>query len=296
MSEQRGIIPTTGAPVVFDPFNSDFIANPYPLLHQLHQHDPVHHSPLGFWVLTRYEDVSYVLRHPQSFGTYVLRDRLRTQLGDGAAFAYVSRRLTSLDPPDHTRLRTLVTKAFTVRRVEAMRPQIQTLADQLLDTAEDTHRLDMIAALAHPLPSLVICEMLGVPEADRAQLRTWTGDIAFLIAPTVKPDRLIVAEQAASAFMKYVRNLVKERHRALGDDLLSALIAAETEGDRLTEDELVATIVFLFSAGHQTTRDLVGNGLLALLKHFTIAWERRSHGSKRRSFLLPCFVATPVSD
>src|SRR5215471_1532631 len=127
MSEQSGTMPTISAPVSFDPFNPDFIANPYPFLRALRERDPVHRSPLGFWVLTRYEDVVHVLRQPQVFGTYVLRDRLQAQLGDGAAFAYVSRRLTSLDPPDHTRLRTLVTKVFTVRRVEAMRPQIQVL-------------------------------------------------------------------------------------------------------------------------------------------------------------------------
>ncbi len=96
MSEPSGTRPTTGTPVVFDPFHPDFIANPYPLLHRLRERDPVHRSPLGFWVLTRYDDVSHVLRHPQLFGTYVLRDRLRAQLGAGAAFAYVSRRLTSL--------------------------------------------------------------------------------------------------------------------------------------------------------------------------------------------------------
>jgi cytochrome P450 len=266
-------MPTTDTPVVFDPFNPDFIANPYPLLHRLRARAPVHHSPWGFWVLTRYADVAHVLRHPQVFGTYVLRDRLRAQLGDGAAFAYVSRRLTSLDPPDHTRLRTLVTKAFTVRRVDAMRPQIQVLADHLLDAVGERRRMDVITALAHPLPSLVICEMLGVPEVDRAQLSAWTGAIAFLFAPTIQPERLVAAEQAAHAFMAYLRALVQARQCALGDDLLSALMAAESEGNHLTEEELVATIIFLFSAGHQTTRDLVGNGLLALLHH-PDQWQR----------------------
>ena len=133
--------------------------------------------------------------------------------------------------------------------------------------------MDVIAALAHPLPSLVICEMLGVPKADRPQFSAWTGDIAFLIAPVIAPERLSVAEAAAAAFMDYVRALVRERRGTPGDDLLSALIAAEESGDHLTEDELVATVVFLFSAGHQTTRDLVGNGLLALLRH-PQQWQR----------------------
>jgi hypothetical protein len=258
---------TTGTPIVFDPFNPDFLANPYPLLHHLREHDPVHRSPLGFWVLTRYDDVAHVMRNAQLFGAFMQPDRLRTQLGDGAAFAYVSRRLGSYDPPDHTRLRSLVTKAFTVRRVEAMRPHIQALTDTLLEAIRETPPVDIIAALAHPLPSLVICEMLGVPEADRAQLSAWTMEIAFLIALAIPPDRLRIAEQAANDFRGYVRALITKRRHTLGHDLLSALITAETAGDRLTEEELVATIMFLFSAGHQTTRDLVGNGLLALLRH-----------------------------
>jgi hypothetical protein len=273
MNEQSAIIPTKGEPIVFDPFAPGYTANPYPLLHRLREHDPVHRSPHGFWVLTRYEDVAAVLRNSRRFGTGVTREWMQSRLGGGAAFAYISRRLSSYDPPGHARLRTLVTKAFTVRRVEAMRPYIQAIADRLLDAVDTTHKMDVVADLAHPLPSLVICEMLGVPEADRPRFSIWTHDIQFLLAPVIHPDRLAAGEKACDEFMGYVKALAKERRTALGGDLLSALIGAEENGERLTEEELAATVVFLFSAGHSTTRDLVSSGLLALLR-YPDQWQR----------------------
>jgi hypothetical protein len=250
--------------LIFDPSRPEFQADPFPLLRRLREEDPIHRSELG-WVLTRYDDVAAALRN-QSFGAAFDREAGRTQLGDGAAFAYVSRRIHNFDPPDHTRLRSLLTKAFTVRRVEALRPHIQVIADNLLDRIDGTKTFDVLGVLAHPLPSLVICEMLGVPEADRPLFSRWTEDIAFLLLPPVPPDRLHTGEAAAADFMTYVRALIEERRARPEEDLLSALLTAEEHGDRLTIDELIANVVFLFSAGHQTTRDLVGNGLLALLR------------------------------
>src|SRR5262249_719021 len=243
---------------------------------RLREEDPVHCYAPGQWFLTRYDDVASILRDPR-FRTSVIPDLLRARLGDGAAFAYVSRRLTSYDPPDHTRLRSLVTKAFTVQRIEGMRADIQSLADELLDSVQDAHQMDVIASLAHPLPSLVICEMLGVPHADRPRFSAWTEDIAFLIAIAIEPDRLAAGEKAAGEFMEYVRALITRRRAALGADLLSARIAAEQDSYRLSQDELVATVVFLFSAGHQTTRDLTGNGCLALLRHPSQKEQLASH-------------------
>jgi cytochrome P450 len=252
-------------PPVFDPFTPEFQADPFPLLRRLRNEDPVHRSAHG-WVLTRYTDVVAALRN-RSLGAAFDREAARAQLGDGAAFGYVSRRIHNFDPPDHTRLRSLVTKAFTVRRVEALRARIQEIADDLLDRTDGAKTIDVIASLAHPLPSLVICEMLGVPESDRPLFSKWTEDIAFLVLPPIQPSRLQAGEVAAAEFMAYVRDLIKHRHATPTDDLLSALIEAEEQGDRLTIDELVANVVFLFSAGHHTTRDLVGNGLLAMLRH-----------------------------
>ncbi len=253
-----------GSPI-FDPFTPEFQADPFPILRRLREEDPIHRSPLG-WVLTRYDDVFAALRN-SSLGAAFDREAGREQLGDGAAFAYVSNRIHNFDPPDHTRLRSLVTTAFTVRRVELLRPHIQAIADMLLDRVDGANTIDVLAAVAHPLPSLVICEMLGVPEADRPRFSRWTEDIAFLLFPPVHPRRLKTGEVAAAQFMAYVRDLIEHRRAAPADDLLSALIAAEEHGDRLSIDELIANVVFLFSAGHQTTRDLVGNGLLALLRH-----------------------------
>ena len=252
-------------PPIFDPFTTEFQTDPFQTLRRLREEDPIHRSRFG-WVLTRYDDVVGALRN-QSIGAGFDREAGRKQLGEGAAFAYVSNRLHNFDPPDHTRLRSLATKAFTVRRVEALRPYIQTLADKLLDGVDGGRTIDVLAAIAHPLPSLVICEMLGVPDSDRPRFSRWTEDIAFLVFQPVPPDRLKTGERSAAQFMDYVRDLIERRRAAPGEDLLSALIAAEEHGDRLSIDELVANVVFLFSAGHQTTRDLVGNGLLALLRH-----------------------------
>ena len=271
------------SPPIFDPFTAEFQADPFPLLRRLREEDPIHRSPLG-WVLTRYNDVVAALQN-QSLGAAFDREAGRAHLGDGAAFAYVSRRIHNFDPPDHTRLRSLVTKAFTVRRVEALRPHIQAIADILLDRTNGARTIDVLAALAHPLPSLVICEMLGVRETDRPRFSRWTEDIAFLLLPPVPPHRLEAGEAAAAEFMAYVRDLIEHRRATPTDDLLSALIAAEEHGDRLSIDELIANVVFLFSAGHQTTRDLVGNGLLALLRHPDL--KRRVAGDPSR---LPALV------
>ncbi len=267
MSDQPSRTSSAAATIAFDPMALAFTADPYPLLHRLRAEDPVHRSRHGYWLLTRYDDAAAVLRNPRIFGAGNTPDVLRKRLGEGAAFAYASRRLSNYDPPDHTRLRSLVTKAFTARRVEALRPHIQAIVDGLLDAVSGAGQMDVIARLAHPLPSLVICEMLGVPEADRSQFSAWTADIALLLGPAVSPERLAIGEAAAARFMAYVRDLVRARRGRLGDDMLSALISAEDEGARLAQEELVATVVFLFSAGHQTTRDLIGNGLLGLLRH-----------------------------
>src|SRR5215831_4253425 len=201
MNNQHSEMPPSKTPLTFNPL--DFIVDPFPTLHRLRQEDPVHKSPEGFWFLTRYDDVNAVLRNQKLFGAFFFGEQLRARLGDGAAFAYVSRRLSSYDPPEHTRLRSLLTKAFTARRVEAMRPHMQAIADRLLDVVTGMPQMDVIDALAHPLPSLVICEMLGVPEADRPQFSTWTGDIAFLSAAVITPERLRTGEAAAAAFMDY---------------------------------------------------------------------------------------------
>ena len=171
------------------------------------------------------------------------------------------------DPPDHTRLRTIVTKAFTPRVAESMRPRIQAIVDGLLDKVQAAGKMDVIADFAYPLPTVVICEMLGVPMEEQEQFKVWTRDLARSLDPIITPEIIEAANQATVAFYEYFRGLIAKRRQNLQNDLLSGLIAAEEQGDRLNEEELVATAILLLGAGHETTMNLIGNGMFALLRH-----------------------------
>ena len=171
------------------------------------------------------------------------------------------------NPPDHTRLRGLVHKAFTPRRVEQMRSQIQAITDGLLDRVQAAGRADLIAELAYPLPVTVIAAMLGVPAEDHAQFHAWSDALAHSLDLTEDPEVYTRASRAAVALTAYLRTIIEQRRRQPQDDLLSALILAEEGGGRLSEDELYATVTLLLVAGHETTVNLIGNGVLALLRH-----------------------------
>ncbi len=253
--------------VSFDPMAPEFVADPYPVYHRLRAEDPVHRSPLGFWVLTRYDDVAAVLRDPRFAKEAIAAfaaERLGTQL-PAMGLSMLDR-----DPPDHTRLRSLVSKAFTPRVVEALRPEIQRIVDGLLDRVEGAGRMDLIEDFAYPLPVVVICQMLGVPVQDRDRFKAWGLDIArgldALLVPG-DPDVVPRATAARHALADYFRALIAERRGSPRGDLLSGLIAAEESGDTLSEDELLATCILLLIAGHETTVNLIGNGTLALLRH-----------------------------
>jgi len=255
--------------VEFNPFLPEFIADPYPFYRRLRELDPVHRSGLGFWVLTRYDDVVALLRDPR-FGRERYRELLQARFGDEAPSGGVSGSMLFRDPPDHTRLRALVNKAFTPRVVDAMRPHIQQIVDDLIDAVRDAKAMDVIADLAYPLPVTVICEMLGVPVGERREFRQWSLDIGRSLDAIAMPSDPAVIERgnaARRALTDYFRILAAERRARPRADLLSALIAAEEQGDRLSEAELLATCVLLFVAGHETTVNLIGNGLLALLRH-----------------------------
>jgi cytochrome P450 len=256
------------SPVAWNPLQPELVTDPYPIYQQLREADPVHLSPMGAWVLTRHADVSAVLRDPR-FGRAGYQDLLLTILGPGPMQHSFSQWMLFVDPPDHTRLRTLVSQAFTPRVIEALRPHIQQLVDRLLDNVEDSHSMDLMAQLAYPLPVMVICEMLGVPDQDRDRFHDWSFALALALdIATVTPAIVEAGNAAAVGLTDYFHDLVRERRRAPREgDLLSGLIAAEEQGDRLTEDELLATCVLLFFAGHETTVNLIGNGVLALLQH-----------------------------
>ena len=187
--------------------------------------------------------------------------------GTGPAGDMQARWMLLKNPPDHTRLRKLATKAFTPRVVENMRPHIQPIVDDLLDPIQAKSVFDIIAELAFPLPVIVIAELIGVPAQDRDQFKEWTGALARSLDPVITPDISAAADKATEAFIDYFTRLVAERRVQPQQDLLSGLIAAEEEGDKLDEDELLATAILLFAAGHETTMNLIGNGMLALLRN-----------------------------
>ena len=253
----------TRGPIEWNPLDPAVIEDPYPLYHRLRAEDPVHRSAAGIWVLSRYDDVALALRDPR-FGRRGFQELISARFGT-PGFAHS---MLLQDPPDHTRLRTLVSKAFTPRAIEGLRGRVEQMVGTLLDAAADRGEMDLIADLAYPLPAGVICEMLGVPSADRDRLREWSTDIARSMDALVisDPETVARANAAGAALYEYFEALVAERRRSPAEDILSALIAAEEAGDRLSTDELYATLILLFLAGHETTANLIGNGALALLR------------------------------
>jgi cytochrome P450 len=245
-------------------------ADPYPRYAALRRMAPVHRSAIGLWVLSRYEDCQQLLRHPgvgkdfsQAASTVGLSEE---QQAEQAAFRNDRSNMLFADPPDHTRLRSLATRAFTPKTVERLRPQIVALVDELIDGFEG-EEVDVMDALAFPLPVTVIGEMLGVPQEDRAQFRPLVRAVTALLELAITPEAMSEATAASTVMERYFADLVAERRAHPRNDLLTKLIQAEDEGDQLTEWELISTSILLFAAGFETTTHLIGNGLLALLRH-----------------------------
>ena len=264
---------TSPAPTsVFDVIASDRFGpfdweDPWPTYDRMRSEAPVWMNDLGEWVLTRHADCEAVLRDPRFSFNPVHRDPPIT-VDDGfpdlaAIDAHV---LLFMDPPDHTRLRGLVSKAFTPRTVERLRPRIQELVDGILDQAAERGTLDVVAELGYELPVTVICELMGVPLADRDQFAGWSSDASRLLDGVMTADELQAGVLAAMSFFAYFNQLFDERRRQPGDDLISGLLAAEEAGDRLSPEELSSIVVLLFIAGHETTMNLIGNGTYALLR------------------------------
>jgi cytochrome P450 len=256
----------------FDIRDPAFLADPYPVFHKLRATAPVCRASHGRWFITRYDDTVQLLRD-RSFGKdYENPDTLTRRFGPTALQEPAVVELTNMmllrDPPDHTRLRGLVVKAFTARRIEAMRERVQDLTDRLLDKIIPLGRMDAIRDLAFPLPVLVICELLGIPEEDQARFVTGSSSGAPLLNPT-PPTRaeLDDANRGTLESAAYFGALFERRRREPRDDLITLLVRAEEEGDRLTTAELSANVNLLFAAGHETTVNLIGNGLLSLLRH-----------------------------
>jgi len=255
--------------IFLNPFEPGFFDNPYDQYRRLRELRPVHKSPVGPWTLTRYEDCSRLIRDPTTSVEVAnaVEDQRSTLFTNEERQERGSLAILNLDPPDHTRIRRLAQKAFTPRRVEALMPRVQALVDEMLAAVEPSGRMDVIGDLAFPLPFAVISEMLGMPEADRDQLRGWSHTLVKTLEPLTTPEDLPEMFAAGDAMIEHVTNAIEWKRRSPADDLLSAMIAAEEEGDRLTTEELIAQVVLLFIAGHETTVNLIGNGTLALLRN-----------------------------
>jgi cytochrome P450 len=260
--------------VDFNPFDPRLRTDPYAVYKALRDNAPVYWSEImQVWVLTRYDDILAVLRDQSRFSSDRQRatNRFVQQMEEfRQASGPVGRTPTmlSLDPPAHTRMRNLVNKAFTPRVVERIRPHIQEIADELIDALPESGRIDAVTDLAIPLPVIVIAEVLGVPREDRGRFKAWSSDIAGTLAGPFQPqDVLDRAQKSSIELAEYFREQIDLRRREPREDLLSALVQAEEQGDLLSEDELLATCVLLLVAGNETTTNLIGNGMLLLLRN-----------------------------
>ena len=265
----------TAEPLVFNPFDPAVRSDPYPLYRRMQEEDPTYRSPLGFNVFTRYDDCLTVLRHPQMSSDASNATGYAEFLEQQPAARKMARAMDGkrpfllLDPPDHTRLRGLVSKAFTPHTVEGLRPRIQQVVDELIDDVQAKGAMEVVEDLAYPLPVVIICEMLGVPPSDHERFKDWSRDLARGLDPDfVQPVEALERRfETVLAFHEYFRELIARRRSDPGDDLLTALVHAEEAGDTLTEDEVLGTCTLLLVAGHETTVNLIGNGVLALLRH-----------------------------
>jgi len=272
MTESQTSAAQAAAPL-FNPFEPGFTDDPYPQYAAVRAAAPVYEHPMGFWMLTRYADVSWLLRAASlSVEDRNLADSPLVQLreatyGENAAQPVDGLSMLDRDPPDHTRLRRLVAKAFTPRAIAALRPRITELVDRMLDTAADRRRVDLVDALAFPLPFTVIAEMLGTPPADHERIRELSGTVVRSLEPVADPELAAAIIAADTELIGIAAEMIAWKREHPADDLLTALVNAEDDGDVLSDDELVAQTLLLYIAGHETTVNLIAGGTLALLRH-----------------------------
>jgi cytochrome P450 len=254
--------------VTYNPLSPRVYNNPYPTYATLRAKDPVHWSPLmDSWVLSRYADVDAILRDHKRFSNDA-RNRKRTRVRQiQTVVAGGDPSMLFLDPPDHTRLRALVSKAFTPQAIEALKPRIYTIVAELLAQIEQPTAFDLIETIAYPLPVIVMAELLGVPPQDRAQFKMWSNRRARALEPTIKSHEVQDAIRAGNELDAYFQDVINARRKEPRHDLISSLVEAEEAGDRLTQRELLVMLRLLLVAGNETTTNLIGNGMLALLQH-----------------------------
>ncbi len=255
----------------YNPLDPAFRANPYPTYAWLREHDPLHQPDGRLRILSRYHDIAKVLRAPDVSRNVdesaidltpeevVMRESRRAR--------NVTQSMLNLDPPDHTRLRGLVSKAFTPRAVERLRPRVQQLVDDALKPVADTGQIELIDAMAFPVPFAVISDLLDMPTERSDELRDWSQKITLSLEASATPDDLTAAIASVQKVVEFLVPVIEDRRSNPGDDVLSALIAVEEGGERLTLPELISTVVLLYIAGHETTVNLIGNSALALVKN-----------------------------
>ena len=252
---------------LFNPLSPDFIRNPYPAYERLRANDPMHQTPFGPYLASRHAEASLVLRDRRFGKDYLDRTirRYGPKIMEEPVFRSMGHWMLQQDPPDHTRLRGLVVKAFTARRVEDMRPRIQQIVDETLDRIAPQGHMDLIEDFAFRLPVTIICDMLGIPEDHRERFYTNARADGRLLDPVpLSPAEIKEANEGNVLAQLYFQELFELRRSNPGDDLTTQLVQAEEAGSKLTNEELTANIILLFGAGHETTVNLIGNGLLAL--------------------------------
>jgi pimeloyl-[acyl-carrier protein] synthase len=248
----------------------EVLANPYQLYHKLRVRDPVHWDPfLHAWLVTRYADVVQVLHQFSADRTPTPEQLSALDLSALNPIAEVMvRQMLFLDPPDHTRLRTLASAAFTPRRVEKLRSHIQEVMDTLLDAVVSKGHMDVIADFAGPAPAIVTAELLGVPTADHAQLKEWSQDFAEMLGNFQhNPERIPRVLRSVESLSSYFRRAMRAQQMHPRDGLVQAMMTAEIDGARLTEEEIIANLIITMVGGQETTTNLIGNGVLTLLRH-----------------------------
>lgn len=259
--------------VTFDPRDQATIDNPIPVLRLLQDHDPLYWcEPLRSWVITRYDDAKTVLRN-DAFSADRITPFYASQPPDRQApiqqlIRYLNTWVAFKDPPDHTRLRKLMKTVFTPETVANQRAVIERSVSRLLDKVAHTEQFDFISEFAFPLPAMVILDLLGLPDQDMDDLKTWSSKMQLFIgSATTSPDKYHLAEEGATQMAAYFRQAIHERLQQPTNDLLSELIYLNTDGDRLSEDEVVGTAMLFLFGGHETTTNLIGNGMRLLLQY-----------------------------
>lgn len=257
----------------FNPLDPDYMNDPHPHLRLIREHLPVHQTLAGPWAVFRYDDCLRLLRDPTLSVDAVKADEASTHRQrfldslDPETEFHENRSMLNVDPPDHTRLRRLVSKAFTPRVIESLRPRVQELVDSALDRLEASRGGDVVDELAFPLPFDVISEMLGMGDADKVRIRDWSSAVVKTLDPVLSEADFIAAMEASMSLRDHTESVIEWKRQNPADDLLTALIEAESDGDRLTTSELSDQVVLLFIAGHETTVNLIGTGIYELLRH-----------------------------